>query len=204
MKKSGLVGLSLMLSLSFIGCSSQPARTEVLSHVAVVPTSEQVADRMAILNLLGSYGSYCNEGNIDGWASLFADDLAFEIVFPEAIHTLTKEQFVGGEVNVFSIYRERLTDPKAGERRLFMLMNPSIRSQSAETAEVAITLMLVRINPEGPAPHIESTATYTGTLIKRDNRWLILRWRVQNDRNPEPLQEGQIKDAPWEPAFWDN
>ncbi len=38
-----------------------------------------LGDRLAILNLLGVYSYYCNDGDINGWGSLFAEDSIYDI-----------------------------------------------------------------------------------------------------------------------------
>jgi len=163
----------------------------------IVPRGSMVEDRLAILNLLGIYGAYANDGDFEGWIGLFADDATFEITLLDNVFMVDKVQLGAGERHIFSVYRQRLADK--GERRLFLLMNPHVRAQGTVEAEVGMTMILVRVVPDGPLPRIESTGTYRGTLVKRGDRWLIHRWHVQTDRAPEPLLETPAHpEAAWE------
>jgi len=168
-------------------------------HPADVPSVAQLPDRLAILNLLGIYAAYANDGDLDGWGNLFAEDAIFEIILPSGTHPVDKATLLAGERHIFQLYRDRKADPSSGERRLFLFSNPFIARQGEEDADVGVTMTLVRTSPAGPHPHIEATGTYTGLLVKRDNRWLIHRWRVQTDRTPEPMQDAPAHaDAAWE------
>ncbi|WP_070153684.1 nuclear transport factor 2 family protein [Sphingobium phenoxybenzoativorans] len=169
------------------------------AHPAEVPSSAQLPDRLAILNLLGIYSAYANDGDLEGWGSLFADDAIFEIHLPDGTYPVDKATLLAGEKHIFQLYRDRKANPASGERRLFLFSNPYVARQSIGDADVGVTMTLVRTSPDGPHPHIEATGTYTGTLVKRENIWLIHRWRVQTDRTPEPMQDGPAHpDAAWE------
>ena len=111
---------------------------------------------------------------------------------------LPGKTLLAGERHIFSIYRERLSQP--GERRLFLMTNQHVRSQTSDSAGVGMTMMLVRVDPASEAsPRIEGTGTYRGMLEKRDGRWLIVRWSVRTDRSPEPMLDAPAHpDASWE------
>lgn len=169
------------------------------TYAGTVPAADQIADRLAIQNLMGIYGAYANEGDFEGWAGLFAEDAIFEIALPGGVHPVDKSQLLAGEQHIFSIYRDRLAAPDTGERRLFLMTNIHVRSQTDSEADVGMTLTLVRTRPDGPSPRIEGTGTYRGTLVKHQDRWLIRRWRVQTDRSPEAmLDTAAHPDAAWE------
>lgn len=168
-------------------------------HPGEVPSQHELADRLAILNLLGIYGAYANEGDFEGWSSLFAEDAVFEIALPGEEHVVDKRALLAGERHIFSIYRERLRNPSDCERRLFMMSNCHVRSQEPRQAQIGMTLALVRTGVGPSPPRIEGTGTYTGILIKPASRWLIHRWRVQTDSPPEPmLSTAAHPDAAWE------
>ena len=156
---------------------SDPAQHLNTLHPGIPPTSKQLADRLAILNVLGIYAGYINDADLKGWSDLFADDAIFEIEFPNGIHLIDKETLVAGEKHIFAIYQERLADHKLGERRIYFFSNPHIKSQQSDSAKVGVSLQIIRILPDGSTPYIELSATYSGTMIKRDNRWLLHRYR---------------------------
>lgn len=195
-------GWLFLIFFTFAGLSTLSptlADETKIQHPATPPQLNQLADRLAILNLLGIYADFANNGDIDGWGSLFADDAIFEIILPDDIHPVDKKTLLAGEQHIFDIYRQRIANPELGERRIFLFSNPYVRTQNETTAEVGVTMTLVRVAQTGPAPHIEATGRYTGTLVKRSGHWLIHRWTVRTDRNPEPMLDTPAHaDAAWE------
>lgn len=159
-------------------------------------TLGKVADRLAIHNLLGGYAQFASEGNLDEWSDLFADDAIFEIIIPSnavdsplaaGTHSFDKTRLIEMEQGLFKIYRARFLDLTLGERRLYLINNVWIVSQSDHDAVVQATLTLVRTAMSGPSPHIDFTGTYYGTFQKRDTGWLIYRWCLRLDRPPEAI-----------------
>jgi hypothetical protein len=155
---------------------------------------ESLADRASIINLLAAYAHFANVGDIDGWADCFTADATYRISAPGAPgEPIPKAKFVAAETPQFAAYRRMLAEPMTGERKIYCIVNPFIRSLDAGMARVVAELVQLRTGAATP-PRIQLTGTYQGELIRTEEIWRIRRWEVQTTRQPESVSEV--------PALW--
>lgn len=141
-----------------------------------------IADRLEILNLIGAYSHYYDEGDFEAWASLFRDDAIF--TFTGAVEAT----FSGKErlLQIPSAYREALA---RGEQGRHYLTNITVLEQTEREASVAALALLSGIGADGKLSYY-SPGRYTGTLVACDDgSWRISQWQLHLDRplNPEIL-----------------
>jgi hypothetical protein len=145
-----------------------------------------IEDRLAIINLLAAYAHYANVGDLDGWSSTFAEEATYQVSSPGAPGApLPVTEIVKLEIPHFARYSAVHADPYLGERAVYRIANPFVVRQSEDSAEVLCDLMIVRMVPRGPDPRIMLTGGFSGTLVKRDGAWRILRWRIETSRESD-------------------
>ena len=136
-----------------------------------------VADRFEILNVISLYSLLYDDGQHDDWALLFTEQASFTIyeAFPDRATTAIRGQEQLREVALnASANRQRI-----GQER-HLLTNIAVTNQTADTAEIAAILLLVRTAPDGRIAS-ETSGRYSGTLVKRDDGWKIDHWYVHLD-----------------------
>jgi SnoaL-like domain len=152
---------------------------------------ESVADRLEILNLMAKFQYLTNIGADDEWIDLFADDAELVVTvagrptgYPPMTGRVAIRKIFG---TLITKYGERHRDRSLGERRVYTSGSVAVISQTPESAEVAMPMLLTRIAAEGPSPRIEGSVLYSGTVAKINGRWWIRRWITALDRMPEPF-----------------
>ncbi len=128
-----------------------------------------VADYVAIQNILGKYQWLVDEGDADGWASLFTEDGVFASAF------LTDHPT--GHAQLKATVKE--TERMFGDR-MRHLMGSCFMEYGATTDHVHVKYYsLVTTWKKDEGPRFFCFALYTTDLVQRDDGWKITRAATQ-------------------------
>ena len=138
---------------------------------------DHAESRQAIANLLASYGYLYDEGHMDEYFALFADDAVLVDAVPgKAEASLTEfSDFLLPRVEHFA---------KNDIQRRHVLAPVRIESLDENEASGQVYLQLYSIAQGGP-PQLLLTGVYHFSLRKSDDGWKIARWRIAPDSRIE-------------------
>jgi ketosteroid isomerase-like protein len=152
-------------------------------------TDFNVADRLAIQNVIGSHFLNLDSSQIEAWAANYTDDAVFVGIIGEKRYESEKPVFV-------KFFRDRFKDFRAnGDQRRHLVSNVCFVEQSEETAHIKANGLLLTTN-KGGDPDLVGGLTYEGWFVKRDGIWKISKWMVRGDTNVtiEPAQGMRVSE----------
>ena len=142
----------------------------------------RMADRLAILNVLGAYPHHFDEREAEEFLDLFTEDVSFEwYMAGEKVGGMDGRKAFGDMiVPRMEMFAEQ------GLIRRHTNANIFIVSQTEKEAHVRMGFILHSVKDMKELTLV-STGTYEGWLGKQDGRWLIRRWidRVDLDIRPK-------------------
>lgn len=139
-------------------------------------TDFNVADRLAIQNVISSHFLNLDSCQMDAWIANYADDAVFV-----AVNSGRRHESDRAAIDKF--FRERFRNFKAiGDQRRHVVSNIMFVSQSEDTAQVRANGVLLTTN-SGADPKVVTTMAYEGTFVKRAGVWKIRKWVVRTDTN---------------------
>lgn len=142
----------------------------------------RIADRLAILNVLGAYPHHFDEGEAEDFLDLFTEDVTFEwYMAGEKVGGMEGRKAFGDMIAPrMKMFAEQ------GLIRRHTNANIFIVSQTEKEAHVRMGFILHSVKDMKELTLV-STGTYEGRLVKLDGRWLISHWidRVDLDIRPK-------------------
>lgn len=133
-------------------------------------TDFNVADRLAIENLIGAYSLAYDNRDADAWLGLFTEDA----VFVAGVPGQQPVAFTGEGFRAF--WRARMkTFGASGNVRRHLMPNIVFLDQTADTAHVSVVGLLTNTN-DGRTFSAVANLNYEGWLVKRADGWKIQRW----------------------------
>jgi hypothetical protein len=134
-----------------------------------------VADRLAIINLLGAYAHTYDENRLDDFRALFTES-------PELV-LLHEGQLLSGDIEtVMRLLAVRKAEFKAeNNQRRHALNSFWFASQTAGEATGHCYVQVFAIRDGGP-PSAELTGRYEFTAVKEHDAWRFSRWVVAIDQ----------------------
>ena len=137
-------------------------------------TDFNVADRLAIQNVISSHFLELDSCHMDAWIANYADDAVFVAVNAGQRHESDRSA-------IDKFFRERFRNFKAmGYQRRHVVSNILFVNQSEHTAQVRANGVLLTTN-SGADPKVVTTMAYEGSFVKRDGVWKIQKWVVRTD-----------------------
>lgn len=159
----------------------------VAAQSPVGATDFNVADRLAIQNVISSHFLELDSCHMDAWIANYAEDAVFVAINGGQRHESDRPAFD-------KFFRERFRKFKAsGDQRRHVVSNIMFVSQSDDTAQVRANGGLLSTNNEMDAK-VVSTMAYEGTFVKRDGVWKIQKWFVRTDTNLH-FDKGSLPDG---------
>jgi len=141
--------------------------------------SFDVADRLAIINLLGAYAYNYDENRLDEFRALFTESP--QLVLEHDGNELSEDIDV-----VMSLLAARKAAFKAaGNQRRHALNSFWFSSQSASEATGHCYVQVFAVVDGGP-PSPALTGSYEFTAVKEDGMWRFGRWVVAIDQRQQP------------------
>ena len=133
-----------------------------------------VADRLAILEVLGTYANELDNFNVDAWIAQFTEDAVFVGV--------DSGRRIEADRNVFErIFRERFRVFKDnGDQRRHIQSNVQFAAQTRDAAKVQYNAAVFTTNRYGPV-QVALTIHCETWLVKRNGVWKIARQLNRND-----------------------
>lgn len=168
----------------------------------------EVADRGEILQLLSLYAHLFDEVGAEAWSELFVEDAIFEIAFAEAEAeadagagkpvtpggSRIASRWIGRAAILEVMGPRRAYFETKGVQRRHYLSNPVVYDLEAESARVAVYLMLVSIDAEGTL-EIVGTGRYKGRVVKSPGGWRIEHWRLEADGPAVEMSEDTASEG---------
>lgn len=131
-------------------------------------------DRAEIEGLVAAYGRYYDDGAIDDFVGLIADDACFYPNWPG----VAPEEVSGIEALRAFFTAARGQCDGTGPRPFHLATNVLIPRATATTAEVSVTMLYTEVLPGG-APEVKMVGQYDYHVEKRNGRWFIVRWSMR-------------------------
>jgi hypothetical protein len=134
-------------------------------------------DHAEIHGLLAAYGRFFDDGAIDDFMGLIADDAIFYPnwpgVAPDVVEgaAALREFFVGAYGHPIA----------KGAKPYHQATNVIIVRATATTAEASVTMQYAEFTP-GKAPELLMVGQYDFQLEKRDGRWFIACWSMRYEK----------------------
>ena len=141
-----------------------------------------VADRLAIINLLGAYAYTYDQDRLDDFRALFTDSPEFVLLLDNHEYSADIDTVMG----LLSARKSRF-NTEANKRR-HALNSWWFTSQSAQEATGHCYVQVFSIRAGGP-PIAELSACYDFTAVKQDGVWRIGRWVIDADQTEVELPD---------------
>lgn len=133
-------------------------------------TDFDVADRMAITNLISAYSFAYDNTDAEAWLNLFTPDA----VFVASVPGQTPVSFTGDGFRTF--WTKRMAAFRSsGNLRRHLMPNILFLDQTADTAHVSVVGLLTNA-ADGKTFSAVSSLNYEGWLVKGPDGWKIKRW----------------------------
>jgi ketosteroid isomerase-like protein len=143
------------------------------SYAATAPAGRSdfdVADRLAIINLIGTYSLAYDNYDADAWFDLFTPDAVFAVGTPGM-----KPLVLSGDA-MRKAWRARIANFKStGNKRRHLMSNIVFLEQTGTTAHVSIVGLLTNAK-DGKTFTAVSSLNYEGWFVKINGVWKISRW----------------------------
>ena len=135
-------------------------------------TSFNVADRLAVINLVSSYGPLYDQYKMEEWRLLYTEKPAVEFWLGE--------KKLGEGIDMLSAITRKRQDQfkREGIQRRHLLI-PRIISQTADTITGEAYLQL--LSSRGDKPSTITTGVYEFTAVNDGNNWKFSRWIAHLD-----------------------
>lgn len=140
-------------------------------------TSFDATDRLAIVNVLNSYGYFVDELRMDDYFSLFTDSATVEMWFGERQIVESQAQFKHLATSRQEFFaREKI-------QRRHVLSAPRFERQSGNTASGQTYFRLYKIHHN--VTSLVATGYYEFSAVKNNERWQLDRWIGRLDSLPD-------------------
>lgn len=152
-------------------------------------TEFNVADRLAIQNVISSHFLNLDSSQIDAWIANYAEEATFVAVIAGKRYESPRPVFEKFFRERFRKFREN------GDQRRHLVSNILFVDQSDEAAHIEANGLLLTTN-RGGKPELVGGLTYEGWFVKREGVWKIKKWAVRGDTNIEieGAEEMQISE----------
>lgn len=140
----------------------------------------RAADKLAIIELIGSYGFHLDLREFDAFEELFTEDVEYDITPDPNLIPIP----LSGRDAVVGALRERrvITGDTAFPRHL--TTNVVFRSLDATHAQTASFLVVIFTSPDGQS-ELRRTGIYVDELRKEDGRWRFASRHLHLDMQPQ-------------------
>ncbi len=167
-----LAGAACCISLGLPAADAQTAGP-LLSYPSAAPAGRtifNVANRLAILNLVSAYALALDNSDADAWFKLFTDDAVFAAGTPDAPPVVLS----GAE------FRKSLSDriealKTAGARRRHLMSNVVILEETPTKAHINVVGLLTITEGDKTFKPV-ATFNDEGWLVNQNGEWKIQRW----------------------------
>jgi hypothetical protein len=150
---------------------------------ALGPSAVEVQDRLALLNLIGSYSHLADGLHTAYWGEFFSEDAVFSIVpFAARGEPSERIEWKGREEILAAIGPRHRSHRRDGVQRRHFLTNPIVWDQTARAARVAVYLQLLSTTDGRPAVLV-GTGRYEGRAVKTEGRWRMAEWTIYTDQH---------------------
>lgn len=141
-------------------------------------TDFNVADRLAIQNVISSHFLNLDSNQNDAWIANYADKATF-------IAVVSGKRYESERPIFEEFFRERFRKfEDNGDQRRHLVSNILFVDQSEDTAHIKANGLLLTTN-NGVNPELVGGLTYEGWFVKRKGVWKISKWKVCGDTNIE-------------------
>ncbi len=149
--------------------------TQAPEEWAAVGSSRfDVADRLAIENVIANMLVNLDKYDVEAWSGAFSDDATLAVVDADDRFVLSKSQFVQG-------MKDRYRQFQANKmQRRHVMSNIAFLSQTADSAHIKCSGVLLSTQ-DSAKTELVSTLFVEGQLVKQDGYWKIHSWTVGND-----------------------
>ena len=144
---------------------------------AVGATDFNTMDRLAVINVLNSYGYFVDELQLDNYFGLFSDSPVVEFWAGDKLITQGWEPF-----KAMAISRQENFRREKIQRR-HVLSAPRFEAQGTDEIRGHVYLRLYKVQ-EGKASLV-TLGYYTFTAIKQRGEWKLHRWVARVDLMPD-------------------
>jgi alkylhydroperoxidase/carboxymuconolactone decarboxylase family protein YurZ len=142
----------------------------------MIDASTEALDRLLIQELISSYGALYDDGHLDEFETLFAEDAVMHISPDPGFFPLP----VVGRAAISEAMRGRHAVVSAEATRRHVTTNTIFHSLTADTAMTS-SFLTVLSTPHGGASELRGTGVYRDRLVKQGGRWLFAERRLTLD-----------------------
>lgn len=151
--------------------------TEPLRSHAAGDDSFSVTDRLAVINLINSYGYYVDELQMDNFFSLFSDVPTVEFWQGATLITAGWESFRESAISRQEVFkREQI-------QRRHVLSAPRFERQGSDALSGHVYLQLYKAHMGTIS--LVTMGYYTFTAIRQRGEWKLDRWIARVDAMPD-------------------
>ncbi|WP_235441185.1 nuclear transport factor 2 family protein [Limnoraphis robusta] len=143
------------------------------SKTVVGDTSFNGTDRLAVINLLYSYGYFFNEIKLEEFLALFAKSASIELGQGNNKTIMNLSQWRDYISNIQQFSRQQQIQPR------HVLSTPRFDSQTSDQASGQIYLQL--FTTQYNTTSLLTTGVYEFTAVKQANEWKLNHWVVKLD-----------------------
>ncbi|HAC65299.1 MAG TPA: hypothetical protein DCF68_17670 [Cyanothece sp. UBA12306] len=139
-------------------------------------TSFNATDRLAVINLLYSYGYFFNENKLEEFSALFAKSALIELGQGNNKTIMNLSQWIEYISGLQTFFTQQQTQPR------HVLSSPRFDSQSSDQVHGQSYLQL--FTTKHGITSLVTTGIYDFTAIKAGNEWKLNHWVVKLDSQP--------------------
>ena len=143
------------------------------SRNVVGETSFDATDRLAIINLLYSYGYFFNEAKLEEFSALFAKSASIELGQGNNRTIMNLSQWRTYILSLQEFSQQQQIQPR------HVLSAPRFDSQTGDQASGQVYLQL--FTTKNDLTSLLTTGVYEFTAVKQANEWKLNHWVVKLD-----------------------
>jgi len=141
-------------------------------------TKFNAEDRLAIINVIGTYSFTYDNYQIDKWLKLFTDKAVF------AAGVVGQKPLVQTGEEFRTFWKKRGAEfKKSGNKRRHLISNIVFLDQTDKTAHISAVGLLMN-SKKGADVSVRTPLNYEGWFVKVDGVWLIEKWHDFPDAMP--------------------
>lgn len=152
---------------------SEEAGSVITSKTVVGDNSFNATDRLAVINLLYSYGYFFNEAKLEEFSALFAKSASIELGQGNSRTIMNLSQWREYISNLQEFSKQQQTQPR------HVLSAPRFDSQTDDKARGQVYLQL--FTTKNDKTSLVTTGVYEFTAVKQANEWKLNHWVVKLD-----------------------